>query len=312
MRNNRSKMKQLKWLAPVIALALVLGALAAPAYAQGRDTADKVELWILVGGSSSDTFGGSDFECSSELVGGCDFSADLTPLNGGVVSGRINTTLPQFLATGGVDLQGGPLFGLNVGIDINPRVQVDLIFRYGADQLAFTNTELVDRAFEGFCGGDKGCGSGSGRLFRVIDKGEPQGNQRTYLVNANYHFRTTGRVVPYVGGGLGWVEWFNGPTAFIVTDANGKITSFRKSSGDDNAFALDLVGGVKFYASRHFGARVEVMNVISSLSLDHSFQTIDVSGEQGTPGAEFPVSGTVEQEFVVNQLSFSGGVFWRF
>lgn len=295
-----------------IVLALVLAALVTPTYAQGRDTADKFEIWFPFGGSNSETFGASDFECSPELAGGCDFGADLTPLNGGVVPGRIGNYLPQFLATGGVEPQGGLLAGLHVGVDINPRVQLEFIFLYGATELAFTNTELVDLAFEGFCGGDKGCGSNSGRIFRELDKGEPRGNQRTYLVNANYHLRTTGRVVPYIGGGLGWIDWVDGPTAFIVADADGKITSFMKSSSDETAFALDFAGGVKLYASRNFGARFEVMNTISFLNLDHTFQTIDVSGEQGTPGAVFPVSGTLEQEFVVNQIIFTGGVFWRF
>ncbi len=297
-----------------IVLALVLAALVTPTYAQGRDTADKFEFWILFGGSNSDTFGVNDFECSPEIAGGCDSSADLTPINSsGVVPGRIGNFLPQFLATAGVgDPQNGPLFGFHAGVDINPRVQVELIFLYGSNELAFTNTELVDLAFEGFCGGDLGCGSNSGRIFRVLDKGEPRGNQRTYLANANYHFRTTSQVVPYIGGGLGLVDWSDGPTAIIVVENGGGTTSFSKSTGDDTAFALDLVGGVKFYASRNFGARVEVMNMISFLSVDHTFRTIDVSGRQGTPGAVFPVSGTLEQEFEVNQLIFTGGVFWRF
>ena len=319
MRNNRSNMKQLKYLAPVITLALVLGALATPAYAQGRDTADRFELWFLVGGSNSSTFGVNDFECSPALVGGCDFSADtLTPNfpNTGVVPGRIANYLPQFLATGGVgDPQNGPLFGLHVGWDYNPRVQVELIFLYGSNELAFTNTELVDLALDAFCFGADGsqaCGSQTGRFVRAQDKGEPRGKQRTHLVNANYHFRTTGHVVPYVGGGLGWVDWFDGPTAFIEIENGGGVTSFEKSVGDETAIALDFVAGVKFYASRHFGARVEVMDVISFLNLDHTFTTIDVSGRQGTPGAVFPVSGTLEQEFEVNQLIFTGGVFWRF
>lgn len=328
-------MRLLKHLVLAVVVALALSVLAAPAAAQGsnnsRNAADRIEIGGFFGGSFGHDFGGQSLSCaplvSAFVLQGCNTGANLidrgTP--GGIYPGNGGGPLKDFLATGGTTPGNGPLFGFRVGVDINPTWQVEFIYSYTRVDTSFTNLDQLleaQRIFNDSLSGPK--------AFTLAADGRPQGNQQIYLFNVNYHFGESKRVVPYVGAGAGFVKWYNGPNANVVMrkDTNfgldPRIAQFTKGSGDDTGFAFNFAGGVKIYATRHFGIRIEVMNLVSFPRFAHQFRTIDVSGQcqaitgaacrtlADTPGSIVDLSGAVRQKSEINQLIFTSGVFWRF
>lgn len=332
-------MRLVKYFVLAVVVVLGLSALATPAAAQGsnnsRNAADRIEIGGFFGGAIGHQFGGPSSRCTALVarfvLDGCNTLralGDRGAAPGGIFPGEGGDFLKNFLATGSVNPENGPLFGFRFGVDINPTWQVEFIYSYSRVDMAFTN---LDQFLE-FQRTFSNAGFGGAPSTLINPDGQPQGNQQMYLFNVNYHFGDSKRVVPYVGGGAGWVKWYNGPAAFVTINKranfglNPRLAQFSKSSGEDTAFAVNLAGGVKIHATRHFGIRIEVMNLVSFPRFDHQFRTIDVSGQCGltatagptcrtlgdTPGSLVDLSGSLRQKAEFNQLIFTAGVFWRF
>ena len=316
---------------------LALSLLAAPAAAQqpSRDAADRFEFSFFFGGSVGHKFGSPSTSCiplsAPTVLDGCNPLGDIGDRSstaagpGGIFPGEGGAELRNFLTSGSLDPQNGVLFGFRAGYDINPKWQVEFTYNYAQTDMSISNLAVLEEAqaiFNASARGEKN--------FVLADDGKPRGNQQMYLFNVNYHFLEDQRVVPYVGFGAGAVKWYNGPNAVAVIRKNSnfgldpRLAAFTKSSGSDTAFALDLAGGVKIHATRHFGIRIEVMNLVSFPRFNNEFRSIDVSGQcaagtgadcsvlGGAPGGVVDVSGTLRQKAEFNQLIFTSGVFWRF
>src|SRR5262249_41745587 len=141
----------------------------------------------------------------------------------------------------------------------------------------------------------------------------PHGNQNMYLVNINRSFNLTGRVVPYVGVGLGGESWYAGPKLNVQTtnENEDSVAIFTKYPSSETAFAFNLQAGAKIYLTNAFGVRADFSNVMSFPEVRNTFRSIDVSDFQGFgAGSALPLSGSTRQSARFNQAIFSGGVFW--
>ncbi|MFQ5926787.1 MAG: outer membrane beta-barrel protein, partial [Terriglobia bacterium] len=201
--------------------------------------------------------------------------------------------------------------GARIGVDVTPHWQVEFTYDYATSNLQFdgpardqalnliSTSETVARGF---------------LAVQVLDAGEPRGRIITYQWNVNYHFRESGTIVPFVGGGAGFMHFGNGPNFNVVaTDVPPTffIVQTTVSTDSDTAFAFNFGAGVKFYPHRHFGIRLEARNYISFPEFEHTFETLDLGGLFGPPGGQIPTTGTVEQDNTFNHLVLKAGVFVR-
>jgi len=336
-----------------LAVALAWGIPTTPAMAQDRDPSDRWEIEFHLGGVAGQSFGTSGPQCiASETPGydddgdggfvaatntrSCDLTNDFTDGNDGdaenligIFPTAVGHALPSLLTTGGVKPGRGPVAGARIGFDLTSHLQLEFTFNYSAMPVAFTNDlSLADQAINLFCNEESFDECGGDRNLQFLDRGAPRGNQQMYLLNLNYNFEEMGRLVPYVGGGGGVVKWYNGPNIVIFHNRPREIQGVRanglffKNSGNDSTFAVDMKFGVKYHVTRHFGVRVEVMDVVSWPGFDHQFGSLDIAGQlsrnalggsnNDTAGELVAPTGTLHQGYPMNQLLVTGGVFVRF
>lgn len=280
---------------------------------------DRWEFSVNFGGVRGSTFGDNnpDVTCTEAVAFGCDTTVPVDNGNGnGVYENRLATSLQGFMATGGVKPGNGWTVGFDLGFNFTPNWQFQFIFNYLGSGTQFTNSDTLQDAVSTFYSGNQD-EDPRDLTYSNGNEGTPRGNQQQFLFNVNYNFQPNRRIVPYIGVGAGAVRWMDGPAVELHQDITGgqnQIADFSKFSGDSTGFALDFVGGVKFYVSRHFGFRAEVMDVISWTQFDHVFTSIDTNGDfTGTPGTVVPMSGVLSQDRkAFNQLQGSGGIFWTF
>jgi opacity protein-like surface antigen len=280
---------------------------------------DRWEFGFNFGGARGTQFGDHNPEvtCAEAVAGGCDLTLPVDVGNGnGVFENRLATNLPGFLATGGIEPGSGWMFGLDVGFNFTPNWTVKFIFNYLGTGTRFTNEDTLHDAVSDFYSGNQD-EDPRDLTYENGNDGTPRGNQQQFLFNLQYNFQPNRRIVPYVGVGAGAVRWMDGPAVELhedITSGQNQIADFAKFAGDTTGFAIDFVGGVKLYVSRHFGFRAEVMDVISWTDFDHTFVSIDTNGDfTGVAGSIVPMSGVLHQERkAFNQLQASGGVFWTF
>lgn len=314
-------MKLISRLSVALAVLFLLGTLAGPALAQDkRDITDRIEISFFLGGSRGQVFGAPSLRCtsaapSSSLANGCDptLMSEAAAFSDSVFSDfGFGGSSPNFMINSALEPRQGPNAGARFGVDLNPRWQIEFLYAYSAAHLNFNpdaRDAIAKLAQE--CAGTTECTEEENNVG-VFDGDKGQGNQQLYLFNANYHFNENKRVVPYVGLGLGWERWYNGQNFHVMLEDDGDFIDMRKSSGNSTAFALDFAGGVKIHATRHFGLRLELMNLVSFPRFSNSFQTIDVTGEEFNPGDIVSPSGTSRQKSAFNQVIFTAGIFWRF
>jgi opacity protein-like surface antigen len=315
-----------KWTAvPVVVLVLVC-ITQVPAQSTpepSRESGGRVEVSVHFGGTWSKRFSSGSFNCSdrqnsSSTSDSCNPADNFRDASGGAVPTPLIPVLPAFLATEGVEPQNGPSFGGRVGVDLNPRWQVEFTWNYVAAPFRFTNNfAALDSAIQLFCDPNSFSTCNEDRNFAIIDRGQDRGAQQHYLFNVNYHFRPDRRFTPYVGGGAGAVKWYNGPTIRMVHIKPSCAVNCRfdisKVAGGDTAPALDFAVGFKYHVTEHFGFRAEVMNVVSFPEFEHTFDYIDQDDFFGDgPGTLLPPTGTLRQNVKMNQINLTGGVFWRF
>jgi hypothetical protein len=329
-------MKHLKHL--ILAMVVLgLSVLAQPAGAQdaNRNASDRWEISYFYGGAIGRQIGALHTDCvkltATFVLDGCNATQDLSdrPAGSGVAGifpGKGGAQLKQFLTTGGVRPQKGPLNGFRLGFDIKPTWQIEFLVSYAQVDLAIDNREVLLSAQATFDIDN----TFPGKFSLLSPNGRNQGSQQLYLGNLVHHFRADKRVVFYVGGGGGMVKWYNGPNAMLSLHKDPRfgldprIAAFSKASGDAKGFALNTVGGIKIQATRHFGFRIEAMNIMSFPRFDHQFRTIDVSGQcqaatgadcetlADTPGSFVDLSGHLRQSSTFNYFVVTVGSFIRF
>jgi len=281
---------------------------------------DHWELGFNFGGVRGSQFGDNNPEvtCTGAVTDGCDLTVPVDAGGGnGVFENRLATSLPGFLATGGIEPGSGWMVGVDLGYNFTPHWTVKFIFNYLGTGTRFTNQDTLQDAVSTFYSGNQDVDPRD-LTYQNDNDGTPRGNQQQFLFNVQYNFQPNRRIVPYVGVGVGAVRWMNGPAVELEQDitggGTGGVANFAKFSGESTGFAVDFAGGVKLYISRHFGFRAEVMDVVSWADFNHTFVSIDTDGTfTGVPGTVVPMSGVLNQgRKAFNQLQASGGMFWTF
>lgn len=279
---------------------------------------DHWELSFNFGGVHGSRNGHQASTCTPSVTDGCNadnlLSHDL--LTGGVIPTRLQPTLPHFLTQGTFKPGDGWTTGLRLAYNFTPSWDVSFIWNVAGTGSRLENQNLLDQTQQGFYAGFTG--GSTPRSFDFINgaDGQPRGNQSMYLFNVDRNFHVTRRFVPYIGAGLGLEQWNNNPQVQIHTDLSGSgtpnVADFAKTIKNQMGFAADIAGGAKFYLTRHFGVRADVMNVWSFNTFKSNFESIDTSGLYGTPGAIVPVSGVTKQDANFQQLVATAGAFWTF
>ena len=114
----------------------------------------------------------------------------------------------------------------------------------------------------------------------------------TFTFGAAYSFKPVdAKVKPFIAGGIGWTNF---------TNTNNPPASGNLSLGFSNRFAYNIGGGVKYYFSRHVGARFDLRYLAS----------------RTTPGTAIQCGGfgcfQVATSNHANQLSAAAGIALRF
>lgn len=306
----------------LVVLVLLAIAITPSANAQEKNRSgdQRWEFSYFLGGTRGSTFNAPSSKCTPvsapNVIKGCDVTFSFVNNNPPFFDNAYDdysasAGIPSFLVNSTPEVKNGPQTGFRLGVDLNPRWQIEFQFAAGAAKLATKGPETVQAALIA-CTSDGDCSPGH-EFIVAENEGRNAGNQQNYLVNINYHFNETRRIVPYVGGGAGWQRWYNIPNFLVHLEDHGDFLDASSSSKSTNAFAMDMVGGVKIHATRHFGIRLELMDVVSFPEFVREFRSVDVNGAfTGTNGALVDVSGSVRQRHIINQVGFNAGVFWRF
>lgn len=287
---------------------------------EGRSTSQRWEIGFHFGGSFGRNWSGSNADCTP--VFDCDLTNDFSFGQGdGLLPVALANSVPELMTREGVTPGNGPLGGARIGYDLTDRWQMEFVWNYVGTNMHFTNDlGPVDKSIAIFCDPDSFETCGDSRNFQFLDRGKGGAKQHQFLVNMNYHMRSSGKFIPYVGFGFGGVLWQDTPQIRMMFQRPGgpgccppgSIGLFNKMADDSMALALDAAFGFKWHFTEGFGVRGEVMNLISLPRFDHTFETIDVDGQISTAGSTVPQTGTLQQRGVMNQVQVTGGVFFRF
>lgn len=321
---------------------LALAQAAPPAYGQdpGRDPEDKWEVSIDFGGEFGSVFGeprgtcipannaAVALNCAPNMNPATLFLGNLEPLFG--FPNLPADSVGVFRTNPALRPHEDWFWGVRIGYDFTPHWQGEFMFQRSQADLSF-DQNLLDRALNELQGSLAEINNVAGFdavNFVLLDDGQARGHHEIYQWNLYYHLNSGGRVVPYFGGGLGFVRYSAGPQqAHQIIDVDGLFLPpgsvfFQASTTtpSDNAFAFNFAGGVKVYATRHIGFRAEVRNLISRYSATHTFEVRDENQAMCMFFDEpfcssqplMPNSGTFEQKNTFNHLSVSGGIFLRF
>ncbi len=297
-------MKLLMHLMVGAVVVLGLAVTAAPVAAQGRDPDDRFEFGIqFLGGLFSERL---DFrsQCNPIPLANLDVEDACGPDNG-AFDGE---TTDRFFAGagGGVTANSGYNFTLWAGVDLTPHWQLEFSWDHSTANLAFEDeSNRLASIFDSIDDGDL-----------IANDGAPTGHLNIYQFNLNYHTVTSGRVVPYVGGGVGWVQFKNPPQFLIIGDCGfGSCDdSGQLRLDEDTAPAFNLGGGVKFYPHKNFGIRLDVRQLFSFYDASHSVRTFEGGPLPGDFGVldDRDNNADIHQESVFSHLKITLGVFLRF
>ncbi len=296
----------------VVVLALALSASPAAAQNEGRDPDDRFEIGIQILGGLFSKRLDSRTQCNPISLTGLTADEACGPDNGAFDG---ETTDRFFVgAGGGVTANSGYDFTLWAGVDLNPHWQLEFSWDHSTANLAFEDES-----------------NRLASLFDVIDDddvisndGAPTGHLNIYQFNLNYHTVTSGKIIPYLGGGLGWVQFKNPPKFLVIGECESGFggggfcdNSGRVTLDEDTAFAFNLGGGVKFYPHKNFGIRLDVRQLFSFYDATHTVRTFEEDCIAGvcpnlTDLDPNDNNADIDQESVFTHLKITLGVFLRF
>jgi opacity protein-like surface antigen len=278
----------------------------------------RFEISFQGGASLGGNLGHSDFGSCKELVaGGCNESQILGHFQTGT-AGIYPLKLAgirEFLRHGGVKPGNGSVFGIRVGMNVNPNWGVEFIYNHSSNALSFTNQGMLDTAIGNFQQVSGGIDKARHLNYQDGAAGAAQGDQNMYLFNVNRNLNPGGRVTPYIGIGLGGESWSTGPNVDLVNQLGNPLfqySNYVKQSHGSTGFAWDLAAGVKMQVTEHIGIRGDFMNVMSWPDITNRSLTIDQNGLQVAPGGLVPISADRVQKGAFNQAMFTTGVFYSF
>ncbi len=279
---------------------------------------DHWELSFNFGGVHGIRNGHNASTCTPNVSGGCDFTATLAHgfLNGGVEPGLIEPSFNHFMTSGTLNPGDGWTSGLRLSYALTPKWELALTWNVTGGSTSLSNKAELDSAQQAMNAGSVGIDPNRTWDYLNGRDGTARGNQSMYLFNVNRTFHVSRRFVPYFGAGLGWEAWNNNPAVHVRTstpDSNlPNVADFTRNTKNQMAFALDFAGGGKFYLSRRFGVRFDVMDVYSFTDFRTDFASFDTSGQYGTPGAIVPLSGRLKQDNHLQQIVSTAGIFYSF
>ncbi|GEM_PF-2654364 len=280
----------------VLAFAILLGfgVLAAPAFAQqdgGRSTDQHLEFGV---------HGGYVFSARVNLRATC---TDITASGSGCATGE---GLPfATKAGGGLSVNSGTDFGARIGLDVTPRLQVEFTWDHSNTRLAFRDEADRIATITAETSSEEG--------NTIVNSGRAQGFLNIYQFNVNYHLRKTGRLVPYFGGGLGWINFKNPPVFIDAEPPTEDTTVVRLAS--TNSFAFNLGAGVKLHATPHIGFRLEARQLFSFYRATHNIRTFMNDPATGLPSgtlSDFDANNNTRQRSIFTHLAMTAGIFLRF
>ncbi|HEX4804109.1 MAG TPA: hypothetical protein VFV14_11385, partial [Myxococcaceae bacterium] len=282
---------------------------------------DHWELSWTFGGVHGRDLGQGQYHCTSALTNGCLYNdltlyADQNRGGTGVYERMQLDALPNYLANGYVKPGDGWATGGRLAYSFNPSWDLAFVWNLAGTGSHFSNQPLFDTALAEFYRADDNAVPAKAATALGGHDGRASGTESMYLFNVDRNFHVSRRFVPYIGAGLGWVSWNNGPNTQYRFDRSGagtpNVYDVFKTARNENLFAIDLGGGAKYYLTRHFGVRADVMDVFSFGDFRTDFGTVDTSGHIGPAGALVPVSGRVSGDARYSQIVTQAGVFWSF
>ncbi|MFL6300400.1 MAG: outer membrane beta-barrel protein [Terriglobales bacterium] len=285
---------------------------------------DRFEISWNFGATRGSSFSGGDTTCAETVALSCDLSQDFSRFGIGVYNTKLAQAAPAFLTNGGIEPGSGWSTSGQIGFNLTPEWQLEFQYIHSGTGTHYTNEDQRDMVVSRWFADERCCSNTtpeSDKLFMYAGgfDGTARGNQNTYLFNVNRSFNTKSRLVPYIGAGLGWENWFGNPRTYIIATASDGAGGLHrmdidKRSSSESGFAFDFGAGFKYYVARHWGFRTDVKDVVSFPGdFKQTFNTIDVDGFLGTPGAVVAPSGVVKQNTgSFNQIHASGGVFLTF
>jgi len=186
--------------------------------------------------------------------------------------------------------------GLRISGDVSPRFSLEYTFEASQDDnfrfdKTFTDTTLpaaqaaiptlVIRRFRG----------DSGRI--LLHHG-----------NVVFHTRESGKLIPYVTGGLTVIQYGEGPLIDAIDTATGDFAVFEYPQRHTK-FGGNVGGGLKYYATRHVGVRGDARFVLTPSRFTQR-------GAVSVGGVPFGPDVTQTQRGLYSNLHLSFGIFGRF
>ncbi|MFQ5926040.1 MAG: hypothetical protein ACE5MH_01250 [Terriglobia bacterium] len=301
-------MKRLTQLALALAVGILPGVSPTPLWAQedeGRSPEQKVEVSFHFGGALNHRMSFLGV-CREIVEDGC--SADSGEFDG--------ETTDVFFATAGRGLtaHSGFQFGLRLGFDLNPRWQLEFTWDHVLADLAFHNESLLLASIST----EASFADPPDETFTLFQSGSPQGDMNIYQFNLNYHTRSTGKVIPYVGAGAGWVQFRNPPMldfenrfTFAPTFSETERGSVRLN--EDVAPAFNFGGGVKIFPTKHFGFRLDIRQLFSFYKDTHEVRSFRREIDNGVDFEGFEeVSADFDQKSTFSHFMLTAGILFRF
>jgi opacity protein-like surface antigen len=132
---------------------------------------------------------------------------------------------------------------------------------------------------------------------------EDSGRILLHHANVVFHTRDSGKLVPYLTGGLTVIQYGEGPLIDFQDTGSGQFGVFDYPERHTKVGG-NLGGGVKYYATRHVGVRVDARFVLTPSRFTQRGAT--------NVGAGFGPDVTQIQTGLYSNLHISFGLFGRF
>jgi len=186
--------------------------------------------------------------------------------------------------------------GLRAGADVSPRFSLEYTFEMSQDDNFRFNSAYTDTVIPA---AQVALPTLTVRRFRRDD-----GHILLHHGNLVFHTRESGKLIPYVTGGLTVIQYGEGPLIdFLDTGAG----DFGVASYEHRHTKVggNIGGGIKYYATRHVGMRGDARFVLTPSRFTQR-------GAADVGGAVFGPDVTQTQRGLYSNLHISFGVFGRF
>jgi len=169
-----------------------------------------------------------------------------------------DTTDPAFFALFRPEIRSKDFrwdVGLRISGDVSPRFSLEYTFemsqgdnfRFNSDYL---NTVLPERL-------------AAVPALRVRRLREDSGRILLHHANLVFHTRETGKLIPYVTGGLTVIQYGEGPLIDLHFDDASDETDVFGYEHRHTKVGGNVGGGIKYYATRHIGVRGDARFVLT-------------------------------------------------